>query len=62
VDADEREELWMESERRHRARIREQNRWEWIRHFDRMAESHARLSESYIERAERLVLCELVED
>jgi len=52
----------MESERRHRARIREQNRWEWVRYFDRMAASHARLSESYRERAERLVLCELVED
>jgi len=44
----------MESERRHRARIREQNRWEWVRFFDRMAQSHAKLSESYRERAERL--------
>ena len=44
----------MESERRHRARIREQNRWRWVRHFDRMAESHRRLSEDYRERAEKL--------
>jgi rubrerythrin len=53
-DPAEREELWMESTRRYHERQREQNRWEWIRHFDRMAESHAQLSLSYRERAERL--------
>jgi len=48
------EELWAESERRHTARTREQNRWEWVRYFDRMAANHARLSESYEARAEAL--------
>jgi hypothetical protein len=54
------EELWMESARRYHERQREQNRWEWVRYFDRMAESHAQLSESYRERAERL--CEDQDD
>jgi hypothetical protein len=47
--------MWMESERRHRARIWEQNRWEWVRFFDRMAQSHARLSQDYRDRAEKLL-------
>jgi hypothetical protein len=54
VDADEREELWMESTRRFHARRREENRWAWIRHFDRMAANHAKLSEDYQRRAEKL--------
>jgi hypothetical protein len=56
VDADDREELWMESVRRFHERRREQNRWEWVRYFDRMAQSHAKLSKDYRERAE--LLCE----
>ncbi len=51
------EELWSESVRRYHKRQREHNRWEWVRYFDRMADSHAQLSESYRERAETL-LCE----
>jgi hypothetical protein len=54
VDPDEREEAWMESVRRHHAKIRERNRWEWVRYFDRMAENHAKLSEDYQRRAEKL--------
>jgi hypothetical protein len=57
VDPDEREELYMESVSRFHERQREQNRWLWIRHFDRMAGSHAKLSEGYRDRAEKL-LCE----
>jgi hypothetical protein len=57
VDPDEREELWMESVRRFHERQREQNRWAWVGYFDLMAENHARLSQSYKERAEKL-LCE----
>jgi hypothetical protein len=48
-------ELRKASVRRHHEKIRQQHRWEWVRYFDRMAESHARLSESYRERAEALV-------
>jgi hypothetical protein len=46
--------LWAESERRYTRRQREQNRWEWVRYFDRMARNHARLSEEYERRAEEL--------
>ncbi len=49
------EAAWAESVRRHNARLREQNRWEWIRFFDRMARSHARISEDYQCRAEQLL-------
>jgi hypothetical protein len=44
----------MESVKRYHAKIREENRWAWIRHFDRMAQSHAKLSEEYQRRAEKL--------
>jgi hypothetical protein len=54
ADPDTEEGLYAESVRRHHAKIRERNRWEWVRYFDLMAESHARLSESYRERAEKL--------
>ncbi len=47
-------ELWVQSVKRYHEKRRDQNRWEWMRHFDRMAECHARLSESYRERAEEL--------
>jgi hypothetical protein len=46
---------YRESVRRHNEKIRERNRWEWVRFFDRRAESHARLSEGYRERAEKLL-------
>lgn len=46
---------YQESVRRHNAKIRERNRWEWVRFFDRMAESHARISEGYKERAQKLL-------
>ena len=47
-------EAWAESVARQNAAEREQNRWEWVRHFDRMAESHARLSQEYKRRADEL--------
>ncbi len=53
--ADELEPGYVESVRRHNEKIRERNRWEWVRFFDRRAESHARLSEGYRERAEKLL-------
>ncbi len=53
--ADEQQEMWKASVRRHNAKTRERNRWEWVRFFDRMAASHARISEGYRERAERLM-------
>lgn len=49
------EDLFAESTRRHHAKLREQHRWEWIRFFDRMAESHARMSEDYQRRAAALL-------
>ncbi len=48
------EELWSVSVKRYHEKRRDQNRWEWVRYFDRMAACHARLSESYRERAEKL--------
>jgi hypothetical protein len=52
--ADEQVEMWKASVRRHHAKRRERNRWEWVRFLDRMAESHAKLSEDYQRRAEEL--------
>ena len=51
------EEMWRESVRKDGERRRRENRWEWVRHFDRMAASHARLAQSFEERA-----LELLED
>jgi len=31
--------LWRESTRRYHERWREEHRWEWVRHFGRMAAS-----------------------
>jgi hypothetical protein len=45
---------WRESLERYNEREREANRLEWVRYFDGMAASHASISESYKERAERL--------
>ena len=52
--ADEREPGYQESVRRHHEKIRQRNRWEWVRFFDRMAESHARIAQDYERRAEEL--------
>jgi len=54
TDPDEREELWKESVKAYHERQRAQNRWAWIRHFDRMAANHRALSEHYERRAEEL--------
>lgn len=53
-DPDELEPGYMESVRRFHARRREQNRWEWVRFFDRMAASHARIAQDYERRAAEL--------
>ncbi len=45
---------YVESVRRHHEKIRQRNRWEWVRFFDRMAESHARIAQDYERRAEEL--------
>ena len=55
VDPDELEEMWRESVRRDREKQRERNRWEWIRFFERMAESHAAMSQDYARRAAALL-------
>ncbi len=53
--------LWEASVRRHNESIRQRNRWEWVRYFDRMAANHRKLSESYAERAEKLCESEATE-
>jgi hypothetical protein len=52
--ADELEPSYREGVRRHNEKVRERNRWEWVRFFDRMAESHTRIAEDYERRAEEL--------
>ena len=54
--ANELEDLWRESVRKHRERRRRENRALWYAHFCGMAESHARLAADYERRAE--ALCE----
>jgi hypothetical protein len=49
------EDLWKGSIARHRDRKRQQNRWAWIRFFDRMSASHEALAEDYRRRAEALI-------
>jgi hypothetical protein len=49
------EEAWARSERRHRALLREQNRWEWVRYFDRLARSLRERAAHYERKAEMLV-------
>ncbi len=53
-DPDELEASYVESVRRHHEKIRQRNRWEWVRFFDRMAQSHARIAQDYERRAEEL--------
>ncbi len=53
--ADELAAMWRESERRHREKLHEQNRWLWIRYFDRMAQNHAQLAEENRQKAARLL-------
>lgn len=55
------EETWKRSAVRHQEKIRRQNRWEWVRFFDRMAASHARLAEDYERRANELCESEAME-
>ena len=52
---EERAEMWRRSEARHRERIREANRAEWIDFYSRMCESHARIAEDFRGRAEALL-------
>jgi hypothetical protein len=47
--------MYAESTRRHREKLREANRWEWVRFFDHMAQQHRALSEDYERRALALV-------
>ena len=54
-DADLLEPNYAESVRRFNARLRDANRWRWIRHYDLMAELHGKLSVDYQQRAEALM-------
>ena len=53
-DPDEEHDRWQGSVERYHQRRREEHRWEWIRHFDRMAAGHASISEDYRRRADEL--------
>jgi hypothetical protein len=46
-DPDEEHDRWQGSVERYHQRRREEHRWEWVRHFDRMAAGHASISEDY---------------
>jgi hypothetical protein len=54
--ADEREELWKASVRRHHEAVRRRNRAAWFAHFCEMAAAHAGIAQDYERRAE--ALCE----
>jgi hypothetical protein len=54
-DPEAKEVLWLRSVERYNARLRDQNRWAWVRYFDRMADAHARLSKENRARAEALM-------
>jgi hypothetical protein len=49
--ADELELMYKDSARRNRQKLREENRWEWIRHYEQMASNHHGLAEDYQRRA-----------
>ncbi len=46
---------WAESVRRHQARRREQNRWEWIRFFEHMRDLHQGLADEHRSSARALL-------
>lgn len=52
---DELEPSYVESVRRYHARRREQIRWEWVRYFDRLAESLRSRAAEYDRRASALL-------
>ncbi len=49
------EDLWRESVKKDRERKRREIRWAWVRYFDALAASHARLAQSFEERAQELL-------
>jgi hypothetical protein len=51
----EEEMLWKASERLHAARLREANRWAWVRYFDRLARSLRERADHYERKAEMLM-------
>jgi hypothetical protein len=52
------EEMWAASERKHKARVRQEHRELWIDYYRRMAESHALLSAEHQRRARALMASE----
>ena len=54
-NANDLEAMYAESARRHRQKLREEHRWEWIRYFEHMAHNHRELSEDYQRRALELL-------
>jgi hypothetical protein len=49
------EAMWAASERKHKARIREQNRQAWIAHYSLLAESLALRSAAFARKAKALM-------
>ena len=52
----ERERLWKASVRAHRNHQREESRWAWIEHYDKMCEIHTSLAQLNKDRANALLL------
>ncbi len=46
---------WAASERKHRAKLRQENRWEWIRFYECLAHNHAQLADENRAKAEALL-------
>jgi hypothetical protein len=54
-DPDELEPSYAESVRRYHARLRDQNRWAWIRYYEGLARCHTRLAEEHEARVRQLL-------
>jgi len=48
-------EAWAASECRHREKLRQENRWEWIRFYETLAHNHAQLADENRAKAEALL-------
>lgn len=46
---------WAASERRHREKLRQEHRWQWIRYSECLADSHARIADENRAKAEALL-------
>lgn len=47
--------IWARSEAVHREKLRQEHRWQWIRYFECLADSHARIADENRAKAEALL-------